>query len=79
MRIELLVVPECPHEGLVRAEAERRNFIGSPTVCVDGVDLFPEPGRTPSVACRFYAGGAGGPDLRELRRALKEAAATAQL
>jgi hypothetical protein len=41
---------------------------------VGGRDLFDEPGRPPAVACRIYPGGPL-PSLRELRRALKEAAA----
>lgn len=101
MRIELLVVPECPHESaaaevLTQASADvglgavgysvtvidsqeaadRRQFIGSPTFCVDGEDVFPEPGRPAAVACRVYPGlRAGVPDLRDLRQALKKAAA----
>lgn len=103
MRIELLVVPECPHEAavtevLARAladvglgavgfsvtvigsqdAADRRQFIGSPTFCVDGEDVFCEPGRPAAVACRVYPGlRAGVPDLRDLRQALKQAAALA--
>ena len=58
-----------------RDEAERRRFLGSPTVRVDGVDV--EPGaetRTDySFACRVYrtgAGYAGRPDERWIREAL---------
>ncbi len=100
MRIELLVVPECPHEAAAadllataladvglgsvgytvtvidsQDDAERRHFIGSPTICVDGVDLFAEPARPAAVACRMYPGGAGVPSLSDLRQALKKAAA----
>lgn len=57
-------------------DADRRHFIGSPTICVDGEDVFPEPGRPSSVACRLYPGqGAGAPELRDLRQDLKRAAA----
>ena len=102
MRIELLVVRDCPHEaaaaGTLRtalddvglgsvgypvtvidsqAEADLRHFIGSPTICVDGQDLFPELDRPASVACRIYPGRAGVPELREVRQALKRAAASA--
>lgn len=103
MRIELLVVPGCPHESaaagvLTQAMADiglgsvgfavtvidsqraaaRRQFIGSPTICVDGADVFPEPGRPASFACRIYPGGQlGVPELRDLRQALKRAAAVA--
>jgi hypothetical protein len=103
MRVELLVVPECPHElaaaevlGQAMADiglasvgfsvvaidsqqaADDRRFVGSPTICVDGDDVFPDPGRPASIACRVYPGGrAGVPELRELRQALKRAAAHA--
>lgn len=58
------------------AEALRLGFPGSPTVLVDGVDPFAEPGRAPGLACRVYrteAGVSGIPDLGELRRVLREA------
>jgi len=99
MRIELLVVADCPHEAAAaavlttaleeiglgssgfdvtiidtQAEADRRHFIGSPTVCVNGEDVFPEPDRPASLACRLYPGTEGTPGLRELRQALKRAA-----
>lgn len=103
MRIELLVVPECPHASMVaevlaqaladiglgsvgfsvavidsQEDADRRHFIGSPTICVNGEDVFPEPGRPASIACRLYPGtGVGAPELRDLRQALKPAAALA--
>lgn len=102
VRIELLVVPECPHEpaaaqvltqaladvglGSVgysvavvesQEEADRRHFVGSPTIAVDGADLFPEPTRPASLACRLYPGRSAAPDLRALRQVLKRAAARA--
>ena len=58
-------------------DAERRGFTGSPAFCVDGCDLFREPGRPASLSCRLYrsADRVGGvPDLVELRLALKRAA-----
>ena len=60
------------------AQAERRGFIGSPTILIDGNDPFAEPDQPTAVACRIYrnAGGAAGiPDLPQLRQALKRAAA----
>lgn len=101
MRIELLVVPDCPHEaeaaGVLRQalddvglgrfgvtvtvvnsqrDADDRWFIGSPTFWVDGQDVFPRPERAPAIACRVYPGtNSGVPDLRDLRQALKRAAA----
>lgn len=100
MRIELGVVPDCPHEQAARAllrdalddiglrsqsfevvvvesrsVAEEMRFLGLPTFMVEGRDLFDRPGRPAAVACRIYPGGQPPPGLRELRRALKEAAA----
>lgn len=100
MRIEVLVVPDCPHRAaaveLVRelldelglpgqlrigvidsaAEAVRRGFAGSPTILVDGVDPFAEPGQAAGLACRIYRGAAGAgpvPDRQALRRILQAA------
>jgi hypothetical protein len=104
MRIELMVVSDCPHSDaaaqLLRQalddlglsepfettvvstpeDAVRRGFGGSPSFVADGVDLF---GDIPvgALACRVYqtdAGRAGVPALRDLRKALKEAADRAQ-
>lgn len=100
MDIELLLVPDCPHEqaaaelltaalediGLGSAgftvtmidsqdEAEHRRFIGSPTFALDGSDVFAESGRPASITCRIYPGSGSLPELRDLRQALKRAAA----
>jgi hypothetical protein len=102
MRIELIVVPDCPHEEAAAAVlrralddiglgsqsfevvmvespavAEQMHFLGSPTFMVEGRDLFDEPGRRAALACRIYPGGQPLPGLRDLRQALKEAAALA--
>jgi hypothetical protein len=58
---------------------DERSFIGSPTVLINGADPFVEPNRTPGLACRVYntpEGLAGIPNLRDVRRALKLAAAS---
>lgn len=58
-------------------EAQRRGFIGSPTVLIDGKDPFAEHGQTTGLACRVYRGTdglSGVPDLTALRQALKRAA-----
>lgn len=57
-------------------EADRRRFVGSPSIYVDGEDVFAEPDRPSAVSCRVYPGAEGVPELRELRQALKRAAAT---
>lgn len=56
-------------------EAEERGFVGSPTILIDGRDLFAESGRPVAVACRIYfglAGPSGLPSADELQRALTE-------
>lgn len=100
MRIELLVVPGCPHEaaaaevlatamddiglgslGFTRVvvssseDAVRLRFVGSPTISLDGADVFPDPHAVTGIACRIYPNGAGVPEIRDLRQALKRAAA----
>lgn len=100
MKVEMLVVPGCPHESAAaevltaalrdiglgalgytvrvidsQDTAEQRHFVGSPTICMDGLDIFAEPDRPAALACRIYPGGTGVPELRDLRQALKEAAA----
>lgn len=55
------------------AEAERVGFLGSPSIHVDGVDVFAEPGSQVGLACRRYLtpdGVAGAPTLDQLRSAL---------
>jgi hypothetical protein len=39
--------------------AEQRGFLGSPTVRINGVDPFAEPGRSPGLSCRVYPSSAG--------------------
>lgn len=102
MKVEILVVPDCPHEaqaaqllrtalddvGLSHVEptvrvifsaaaAAEEGFAGSPTFAVDGQDLFPAPDPAGALACRLYDGPGGLPGLRDLRQALKQAAAVA--
>ena len=61
----------------IRTEAEAANtqFGGSPTILLDGVDLFPTtPAR--SLACRVYATGsgyAGAPTQEQIEAALRGA------
>ena len=48
-------------------------FAGSPTILVDGVDLFPTDGRTSDLACRIYPtpnGLAGTPTQQQIEAAL---------
>lgn len=54
-------------------EAEARPFAGSPTILLDGADLFPSEGRTRALACRIYFtpnGMAGSPTQEQIEEAL---------
>jgi hypothetical protein len=58
-------------------EAERVGFHGSPSILVDGVDVFAEPGAGVGLSCRVYrtpGGLAGAPTIEQFRAALGEAA-----
>jgi len=55
------------------AEAERTRFHGSPSILVDEVDVFAEPGSEVGLSCRRYLtpdGYQGAPTLDQLRAAL---------
>ena len=55
-------------------DASRVPFAGSPTITVDGVDLFPTSGRIVDLACRVYStpdGLAGLPTTTQLLAALR--------
>ena len=59
------------------AAAERLGFHGSPSILVDGVDVFAEPGAGVGLSCRVYRtpeGLAGSPTMEQLRDALGVAA-----
>lgn len=55
-------------------EAKRLGMTGSPTILVDGTDLFPGPPRSPSLSCRLYPDDQGhlgpAPTSTQLQRAL---------
>ncbi|GAA2174897.1 hypothetical protein GCM10009846_22610 [Agrococcus versicolor] len=56
------------------AEAATSAFGGSPTITIDGVDLFPEGGSVDGLACRVYAtpaGLAGTPSVDQIRAAIR--------
>lgn len=55
-------------------EAETTEFGGSPTILVDGKDLFPSPDSTNDLACRIYFtehGLAGTPSNTQLEAAVR--------
>lgn len=57
-------------------EAERLGFHGSPSILLDGVDVFAEPGATAGLSCRIYrtpAGPAGAPTIEQLRELVSAA------
>jgi len=59
-------------------QARQRAFIGSPTILVNQNDPFHRPDAPVALACRLYTtpdGVRGVPALRDLREALKRAAA----
>ncbi len=54
-------------------EAERVGFHGSPSILVNGVDVFAAKGAPIGLACRRYLtpdGAAGAPTLEQLRAAV---------
>lgn len=54
-------------------EAERMGFHGSPSILVDGVDRFAEPGAAVGLSCRVHHtpdGPAGAPTLAQLREVI---------
>lgn len=60
-------------------QAVRAGMCGSPTLLINGVDLFAAPGQVPSLSCRLYRDGTGrlawAPPVEALRRALEQAGA----
>jgi hypothetical protein len=55
-------------------DAESFLFRGSPSIIVDGVDLFAEPDDPVGLSCRMYQtpdGPAGSPTLQQLRSVLR--------
>jgi hypothetical protein len=61
---------EIAHELIsTTQDAERLGFVGSPTLLIDGVDPFAEPGRPAGLTCRIYQtpeGPAGSPTIEQL-------------
>lgn len=61
------------------AEAARWGMHGSPTLLIDGVDPFAEPGQPPSLSCRLYRDDngetSGAPSVSQLRQAIEQALA----
>ncbi|PRB67672.1 thioredoxin family protein [Arthrobacter sp. MYb213] len=97
MRIQLLVIEDCPNSAVAsnrleaafrslgidgvpvehrvmktRADVRGTEFAGSPTITVDGLDLFPGT-PTEELSCRVYStplGLQGAPTIEQLTAAL---------
>ncbi|MDH3753601.1 MAG: thioredoxin family protein [Acidimicrobiia bacterium] len=57
-------------------EAEAVGFRGSPSILVDGIDPFADPGAPVGLSCRVYQtpdGPAGSPTIDQLRAVLTRA------
>ena len=57
-------------------EAERVGFHGSPSILLDGIDVFAEPDAGVGLSCRVYRtpdGPAGAPTVQQLREAISVA------
>ena len=55
-------------------DAERLDFIGSPSILIDGVDPFRPESAQPGLACRVFAteeGPQGSPTVNQLRSVLR--------
>ena len=61
------------------AMARRLEFLGSPTIRVNGRDVEPNPQSSYGLACRLYSNGTGVPALEVLRRAIAGAGAEKDL
>ncbi|TFD68088.1 thioredoxin family protein [Cryobacterium ruanii] len=80
LRLERAVEKTMPSNATIKSTlvdsaetAARVLFAGSPTILVDGVDLFPTDGRTNDLACRIYLtpnGLAGSPTEQQIEAAL---------
>jgi hypothetical protein len=57
-------------------EAARQGMQGSPTILVDGIDPFAEPGQSGTLSCRLYRGSDGradgAPSVSQLRHVIGE-------
>ncbi|MGH9285013.1 MAG: thioredoxin family protein, partial [Acidimicrobiales bacterium] len=69
-----LRLPAAVRETVVSAAAPLADFAGSPTILVDGRDLFTVGDRAPGLSCRIYqtpAGLQGSPTVEQLVAALR--------
>ncbi len=75
-------IPEITIRRMLVTTAEaavEHRFLGSPSIQVNGQDLFAAPDSPVGLACRIYQtpdGPAGSPTLDQLRQAIKKSATT---
>jgi hypothetical protein len=75
--LESLGRPDIPVSTrllLTAEDAARSAFAGSPTITLDGTDLFPTEGRASDLACRVYVtpeGLRGAPTVDQIVDALR--------
>lgn len=65
------------HMRLLQSASDIKDtgFAGSPTITVDGADIFPAGASTGDLACRIYMtpdGYAGLPSIDQLKQALRD-------
>ncbi|CAN5808179.1 hypothetical protein BH20ACT4_BH20ACT4_00280 [soil metagenome] len=56
-------------------ETDRSGFAGSPTILINGRDLFPGGTPTRALSCRLYQtleGSAGSPTIEQIRTAIED-------
>ena len=67
VEIELLKIEDAE-------QAQKEKFLGSPSIQVDGIDLWPQEQNTYRISCRLYQTPAGlqsSPTIEMLRQRLK--------
>lgn len=65
----------APRNSLPAVNAAQTPFAGSPTITINGADVFPSDGRTSDLACRVYAtphGLKGTPTTEQITAALRD-------
>ncbi len=76
-RLGLDVVPVGEIQVSTAEDLARLDFHGSPTVAIDGLDLFPTTDRVAGLACRIYPSAEGpqqAPTVDDLAVAIAERA-----
>lgn len=75
--LQVLDLPDAALSQVLVSNSEEAGavaFAGSPTILLDGADLFPSDGRTTELACRVYLteqGLAGAPSTDQIVSAIR--------